>query len=58
MNGHTVQNQLGFVGLFGIDNDHAIVQFARKDIGALINDRDGTAGDLNGVGVARCGVSI
>ena len=52
LDGCTVQHQLEFVGVVGIDDHHAVVQCAGQDVGALVGDGDGAAVYCDCVAVA------
>ncbi len=58
VDGGVVQHQLGLVGLFCVDDDHAVVQRAGDHIGAFIKDGNGAAGDLDRIGGAGGAVSV
>ena len=50
VDGSTVQNQLNLIGLVGIDNDHAVIQSAGKNIDAFPGNGDGSAVDFHFTG--------
>ena len=58
VDGHTVENQLSFVALSRVDDDHAVVQGAGENVGSLVGDGDVAAGDFHGIGAAGGGSTV